>query len=43
MTFDQIATLLEMSPSKVKRMFYDAYRKAKNYVMERENENESAC
>lgn len=35
MTFMEIARLLEISPSKAKRFYYNAYDAAKNYVRER--------
>lgn len=38
MTFIEIARLLQMSPSKTKRLYYEAYESAKSYVRERGND-----
>lgn len=38
LTFIEIARLLEMSPSKAKRLYYAAYEAAKAYVRERGND-----
>ncbi len=40
MTFIEIARLLEMSPSKAKRLYYATYDVAKAYVRERGNDEE---